>query len=198
MALLSGSGNISEIHRFGQRLKHPHRKKLGLPRKKKYPKLFTAPSYKVYYNLLCRLDLQAFAETLTRWLQAGVGKLPASLAIDGKMIRNLIGVLSISEHETGVPVAVAIQTEKEGDGENCELVVGRRALAELVPVLDQKLVTSDALHTQKDNAITVTDAGGDYLMQLKDNRPKLRALAKAKASVSPLLPRNRKAHAAIR
>ena len=198
MALLSGCRNIAEIHRFGQRLKPKHRARLGLPRDAKYPKIFEAPSYKVYYNLLCHLDLEAFARVLTQWLQAGAGKLPASLAIDGKMIRNLVGVLSVSDHQTGVPVAVAIQTEKEGDGEHCELNVGKRTLAEQADFLDQKLLTSDALHTQKSNAMTVTDAGGNYLLQVRDNRPTLRALAEAKAAASPLLPRPRKARAAAR
>ena len=100
------------------------------------------------------------------------------------MIRTVIGILSLSEHETGVPVALAIQTEKKGDGSHCELEAGKRLLADPATVLDQKLVTTDALHTLKPNAMTITDAGGDYLLQVRDNRPKLRALAKAKAAAS--------------
>ena len=47
--------------------------------------LFEAPSYNVYYNLLSQISLDAFAKELTAWLQAGRGKLPSSLALDGKM-----------------------------------------------------------------------------------------------------------------
>jgi hypothetical protein len=188
MALLSGCRNLSEIHRFGQRLKPKHRGRLSLPRDRRYPKLFEVPSYKVYYNLLCKLSLDQFAQVLTDWLQAGRGRLPTSLAMDGKMIRDVIGVLSLSEHDSGVPVVVAIQTEKKGDGEHCELEVAKRTLATQARILDGVLVSSDALHTQKPNAINVTDAGGDYLFQVRDNRRKLRTLAAAKAAATPFLP----------
>jgi len=188
MAILSGCRNISEIHRFGQRLKPKHRVQLGLPRDRQHPKLYEAPCYKVYYNLLSQISLDAFAKELTAWLQAGRGKLPSSLALDGKMVRDLIGVLSLSDHETGVPVAVAIQTEKKGDGKHCELEVGKRMLANVTDVLDGSLVSTDALHTQKANAISVCDAGGNYLFQVRDNRRKLRALAEARATATPFLP----------
>ena len=187
MAILSGSRNVSEIHRFGQRLKPKHRAKLGLPRDKKHPKLFEAPAYGVYYNLLSRISLEEFANVLTEWLQAGRGKLPTALAMDGKMIRNLIGVLSISEHETGVPVAIAVQTEKKGDGAHCELEVAKLTLTKQAHILDGSLLSSDALHTHKVNAINVNDAGGDYLFQVRDNRRKLRKLASAKAAATPFL-----------
>jgi len=188
MAILSGCKNLSEIHRFGQRLKPKHRARLGLPRDKKHPKLIEVPSYKVYYNLLCQLPLDEFAKVLTDWLQAEHGRLPSSLAIDGKMIRDVIGILSLSDHDTGVPVVVAVQTEKEGEGKHCELEVGKRTLAEHSAIMDGTLVTSDALHTQKPNAINVSDAGGNYLFQVRDNRPKLRKLAETKAAATPFLP----------
>ena len=188
MAILSGCRNLSEIHRFGQRLKPKHRARLGLPRNRQYPKRFEVPSYKVYYNLLCKLSLDQFAQVLTDWLQAGRGRLPAALAMDGKMVRDVVGVLSLSEHDSGVPVAVAIQTEKKGDGEHCELQVAKRTLSDQAHILDGALVSSDALHTHKVNAINVTDAGGDYLFQVRDNRRKLRTLAAAKAAATPLLP----------
>ena len=191
MAILSGCRNLSEIHRFGQRLNQKHRARLGLPRDRRHPKLFEVPCYNVYYNLLNKLPLDHFAQVLTEWLQSGRGRLPTSLAMDGKMVRDLIGVLSLSEHDTGVPVAVAIQTEKKGDGEHCELEVGKRTLASESHTLDGFLVSSDALHTQKPNAMTITDAGGDYLFQVRDNRRKLRALAAAKAAATPLLPSKR-------
>ena len=192
MALLSGCRTIAEIHRFGQRLKPKHRARLGLPRNPKYPKLHEAPSYKVYYNLLSKLPLEEFAQALTQWLQAGRDRLPKALAMDGKMIRDIVGVLSLSEHDTGVPLAVAIQSEKKGDGENCELEVGKRLLAGQTDLLDASLVTSDALHTLKPNAINVANAGGYYLSQVRNNRPKLRALAARKAAATPLLPCRRR------
>jgi len=192
MALLSGCRTIAEIHRFGQRLKPKQRARLGLPRNPKYPKLHAVPSYHVYYNLLSKLALEEFAQVLTQWLQAGRDRLPKALALDGKMIRDIVGVLSLSEHDTGVPVAVAIQSEKKGDGEHCELQVAKRMLAAQTGILDGALVTTDALHTLKPNAINVTNQGGDVLLQVRGNRPKLRALAARKAAATPLLPCRRR------
>jgi hypothetical protein len=50
------------------------------------------------------LDTDLFAEVLSDWLAEHNGSLPASLALDGKMIREVVGVVSLVDHETGVPV----------------------------------------------------------------------------------------------
>jgi hypothetical protein len=197
MALLSGCRDVAEIHRFGQRLKPAQRRALGLPRGrgKGY---WRVPGYNVYYNLLRRLDLDRFAAVLTGWLQAQAGKLPACLALDGKMIRDTIGVLTLADHETGVPVAVAVQTEKEGESSHCEMNAARTLLKNNPQALDGTLTTSDALHTQRHEALAITDAGGDYLCQVRDNRPKLRRLAAAKtAGRTPFLPKSRSPRAGL-
>jgi len=80
MALLSGNRDIAEIHRFGQCLKPAQRQALGLPRGKGKG-FWRVPGYNVYYNLLCRLDLDRFATVLTAWLQSQAGTLPACLAL---------------------------------------------------------------------------------------------------------------------
>lgn len=48
-----------------------------------------------------------------------------------------------------------------------------------LPALDDKLVTADALHCQKTTARTIVEKGGDYLLQIKGNQPKLLAQAEA-------------------
>ncbi len=176
MALLSGCRDVSEIHRFGQRLKPKQRQAIGLPKGpgKGY---WMAPGYNVYYQFLRRLDLDQFGQVLTAWLQTNAGSLPSSLARDGKMIRELIGVLSLVDHETGVPVAIAYETQKNGDGAHCELNVARKTLRDNPRILDGALVTGDALHADRDEVFSVTDSGGDYLFQIRENKPKLRRLA---------------------
>ena len=74
------------------------------------------------------LDLDAFAQILSAWLTAHHGSLPAALALDGKMIRDTIGVLSVVDVETGVPASMRILTQKEGDGERCEKIAARHTL----------------------------------------------------------------------
>jgi hypothetical protein len=48
-----------------------------------------------------------------------------------------------------------------------------------LPALDDKIVTADALHCQKATARIIVEKGGDYLLQIKGNQPKLLAQAEA-------------------
>ena len=192
MALMCGQRNISQIHRFGWRLTQPQRGVLGLPMKKGCKRFREVPGYKVYYEVLRRVDLDALAAVLSQWLQARVGELPGALALDGKMVRDLIGTLNLVEHDTGVPVALAVISQKEGDGARCEMKAAQRQLRSL-PVLEGRVVTGDALHLQDDTARAIVEQGGDYLLQIKANQPDLLRRARKLAAVrSPLLPATRK------
>jgi hypothetical protein len=187
MALLSGHRDISQIVRFGWRLTQAQRKSLGLPRKGQ--KCFwRVPGYKVYYNLLSKLDPDALAAALSEWLRAHQGSLPTSLALDGKMVRETIGLVCLADHETGVPQAMACMSMKEGEGERCELKTAQK-LVQAMPDLNGRLVTADALHCQAATAQAIVAQGGEYLLQLKDNQKTVRALAEAgMADLAPLLP----------
>ncbi len=188
MALLCGKRDISQFERFGWRLRQDQRAQLRLPLKKGGKKFREIPGYSVYYQLLARLDLDAFAQVLSRWLQARAGELPGALAMDGKMIRESIGVLTLADHDTGVPRAMAIISQKEGEGEKCEMVVGRRVIGELGD-LTGRTVTADALHTQRKTARQAVEHGGEYLFQIKNNQEKILDHAvSAFANASPLLP----------
>lgn len=94
MALLSGYRDIAQIHRFGQRLTQAQRKALGLPRKPDKA-FYRVPGYKTYYHLLGKLDPNVLASHLSEWLRAHQGQLPASLAMDGKMIRRTVGTVCL-------------------------------------------------------------------------------------------------------
>jgi hypothetical protein len=185
MAVLSGHRDISAIHRFGQRLTQPQRQALGLPRKngKKFRKV---PGYKVYYNLLAKLDLVAFAQVLSAWLGRQAGSLPGSLALDGKMVRDTIGLVSLVDTETGAPRAMAPMSQKQGEGQRCEMKSAQDLLLRQTG-LDGQLVSTDALHAQDQTARTIVESGGDYLVQLKGNRPTQRDIAKQKTRSSPPL-----------
>ena len=66
------------------------------------------PGYDLYRDVLAALDLEAFARLRTGWLQARAGLLPRTLALDGKTIRERLGcIVSLVDHEDGVPVALA-------------------------------------------------------------------------------------------
>ena len=177
MALLAGRRDIAEIARFSTTLRHPQRRLLGLPRRQGTAAFYEVPRYGVFYAVLTRVDPAAFATLLHDWLQAHAGTLPQALALDGKMIREHIGVLTLAQHEDGAPQAMAVYDQKAGT-ERCEQTAAR-ALLEKIPALDEKIVTADALHCQKTTARLIVEKGGDYLLQIKANQPGLLAQARA-------------------
>jgi len=177
MALLAGRREIAEIARFATSLSQPQRRRLGFPRKKGTKAFWQVPSYSVFYQVLTRMDPEAFAKVLNDWLQSRAGTLPGALALDGKMIREHIGLLTLAQHEDGTPVAVSVYDQKEGT-QRCELSAAS-ALLENLPALDGKMITADALHCQRTHAATIVEKGGDYLLQIKANQENL--LKKAQA-----------------
>lgn len=177
MALLAGRREIAEIARFATTLRQPQRRRLGFPRKKGTQAFWQVPSYSVFYQVLTRMDPEAFAKLLSGWLQGRAGSLPGALAMDGKMIRDHIGLLTLAQHEDGAPVAIAVYDQKEGT-QRCELSAAT-ALLEQLPSLDGKIITADALHCQRTHASTIVQKGGDYLLQIKANQENL--LKKAQA-----------------
>jgi len=186
MALLSGARDISQIHRFGWRLRPQQRAVLGF-RRRKGKAVCQMPGYSVYRDVLKALDLEAFAEVLTEWLAANRGSLPTALALDGKMIRDTIGILSLVEVETGVPVTLRVMTQKEGDGAHCEKTVARQ-LVEEMPDAQGALISGDALHTDKPFALNAVENGADYLLQVKGNQPTIKARLARRTAATPLLP----------
>jgi hypothetical protein len=191
MALLGGARQISEIARFATRLQPKQRAELALPIKKGTRRFYEVPGYSVFYEVLTRMDPQAFATLLSGWLGQQQGALPGVLALDGKMIRDIIGMVSLVEVEDGSPVAVAVMDQKENT-ERCELKVAQQLLARQ-PSLEGKTVTADPLHCQKETARVIGEKGGDYFLQIKGNQPTLLQYAKSQTGGSPLLSRPRAA-----
>jgi hypothetical protein len=186
LALLMGKKDLAEMVRVGQRLNPTQRQRIGF-RLQKGTRYVPTPCYNVYRDVLHALDLERFGQVLTQWLNAHRGHLPATLAMDGKVIRERLGlVVTLLEVEAGVPVAVAADTR----GKGYETACARKLLqSEAVPLLN-KTVISDSLHTNVANAqMIVQEKGGDYIAALKDNQAQLHALAHQKLDGStPLLP----------
>jgi hypothetical protein len=188
MALLAGRREIAEIARFATTLTQPQRRQLRLPLKKGARAFHAVPGYSVFYQVLTRLEPEAFASRLTAWLQSRSGTLPQALALDGKMIRDHIGRLTLAQHEDGAPQAVAVYGQKEGTP-RCEQTAAA-ALLEKLPALDGKIITADPLHCQRHLARTIVEKGGDYLLQIKGNQPNLLKVAQGLDAVpgTPFLP----------
>lgn len=196
MALLSGHRNLVQILRFAQRMKMPQRKALALPRFASNSSYRKVPSYSALYNLLRQLDVDVFAERLGQWLQQHCGTLPASLALDGKFIRDTVGLVCLVDHETGVPRAMARASEKKGEGRDCELKVAQRLIC-AQPDLTNVLITADALHCQRQTARDVVERGGEFILQVKDNQKAVHAQAAIRTrDLPPFLPKPKRATAA--
>ena len=177
LALLAGRRDIATLARFATTLHPKQRRLLGLPLKSGTKAFYEVPTYSVFYAVLTRLDNEAFATLLHDWLQARAGTLPQALALDGKMIRNHIGLLTLAQHEDGAPQAVAVYDQKEGTP-RCEQTAATKLLKGL-SALDGKTITADPLHCQKATARAIAEKGGDFLLQIKGNQPGLLAQAKA-------------------
>ena len=177
LALLAGRREIAEIDRFAKTLSQAQRRTLCLPRKKGTKAFWQVPTYSVFYQVLTRMDPAPFAALFAGWLQTHAGALPQALALDGKMIRDHIGLLTLVQHEDGAPQSVGIYDQKENTP-RCEQTAAL-ALLEKLPSLDNKTVTADALHCQKPIASTIVAKGGEYLLQIKANQPNLLKQAQA-------------------
>lgn len=171
MALLGGARDVAQVARFATRLQPRQRAALGLPIKQGTRRFYEVPSYSVFYQVLSRLDPEAFALRLNGWLSQQAGALPAALSLDGKMIRDLIGTVTLADAEEGSPVAVRIMDQKEGTP-RCEQTAAR-ALIDGLASLEGQTVTADPLHCQRELARAIVDKGGEYLLQIKGNQPKL-------------------------
>jgi hypothetical protein len=157
-------------------------------------KFYPAPTYTVLRHLLIALDLDALAHVLTGWLQSQAGRLPASLALDGKTIRDHLGcIVSLVEHEDGAPVALIAAPNK-----GHELLAAQTLLRSPAVNLLDCVVTADPLHCQKETAQLLTqEKGGHYVLGVKDNQPTVRQNAEKKlAGATPLLSRPNPAGAA--
>jgi hypothetical protein len=186
LGLLAGKVDLAEIQRCGTRLSQPQRKALGFwP--KKGTKFYPVPTCAVLRDLLLALNLDALADALTRWLQNQAGRLPVSLALDGKTIRDHLGcIVSLVAHEEGAPVALIAAPNK-----GHELPAAQKLLRSDAVNLLGCVVTADPLHCQRETAQIITqEKGGDCVLGVKDNQPTVRQHAGKKlAGATPLLPR---------
>jgi hypothetical protein len=133
-----------------------------------------SPSVATLHRVFKALDVGAFERAVGRWLaQTGV---PADdpIAVDGKTLRGVQGAGLPGVHLVGAHAhrAGAILAQVRSEGKGRELAAAERILSDLP--LDGRLVTGDALLTQRELCERVVGRGGDYLLPAEGNQPTLR------------------------
>jgi predicted transposase YbfD/YdcC len=148
------------------------------------------PHQSTVARLFHRLDPALLSAALTAHDRAQIAPAPRSrgaegIALDGKAFRGVLActptagcpvhALSACTHAQGVVLA---QEEIVGNAEKAEaeLTVAPRLIARLD--WQGRVLTGDALFCQRNLCEQVGDAGGDYLVIVKENQPELhRAIA---------------------
>jgi hypothetical protein len=170
-ALVCGARSLYAIAQWGRERREDDPEllvALGLPAGR-------SPCVATLHRVFKGLDVAVFERVLGQWLAESGVEADDPLALDGKTLRGIHGedipgahLVAAYSHRAG---AVVGQLRSAGKGH--ELGAAKRLLGE-VP-LAGRLVTADALLTQRDIAERIVGGGGDYLLPVKENQPSLRA-----------------------
>jgi hypothetical protein len=160
-----------------------------------------SPCVATLHRVYTQLDVAAFEAALGAWLARPGSKPPATttkparpvreaVAIDGKVLRgsqpkrggepdSVPGTYLVAAyaHASGLVVG---QVRAAGKGHEQSAA---KALLKQVPI-EARVVTADALLTQRDIAEQIVTDRGDYLLPIDSNQPAL--LADAAAALAPL------------
>ena len=186
LGLLMGARDVLDIWRKVACLSQRQREALGLRVRDKQSGRLTMPGYDALNDLLGAIDPAAYARALTAYLQAHAGRLPRSLALDGKSVGNgRCGmIITLCRHEDGRPVAMTVARGQKAD---CEVSEARALLADPQVELVNALITTDPLHNKEATVRVILDKGGDYLIGTKENTAKRLAGAQHALKETPFL-----------
>ncbi len=173
-AMLCGSRSYSAIAEWGRNSGSEIAHALGFTH--------NTPCAATLHTIFGRLDCEVFEATLGVWAESGVAHTPATpeapeaaMAVDGKTLRGSkkqgapgTHLLSVLAHRLGLTLTQQAVAAKTNEIKEVETVLDHI-------VLKGRVVTMDALLTQRQVAQTIVDAGGDYVMIVKENQPQLKA-----------------------
>jgi len=140
------------------------------------------PCAATLHTIFRHIDRDEFEAHLGGWAERVVGSqvpaaepLGAAIALDGKTLRGSkkqgapgMHLLSALAHHVGITLA-----QHAVDDKTNEITAVETLLQGLV--LEGRVMTMDALLTQRHVAQTIVDKGGDYVMIVKENQPQLHA-----------------------
>lgn len=171
LAVLCGAEGWDEIRRFGLSKKEWLKDRLGLE--------LTGgiPSDDTFRRLFARLDPAAFGSSFRAWVET-LGKAAAGevIALDGKRLRHSFDTASgrgalhmVRAWAAGQSLVLGAVKVAEGSNEI-------PAVSALLSLLDIRsaIITADAMHCQRSTAAQIIEAGGDYVLSVKENQESLR------------------------
>lgn len=164
--LLCGMKSVAAIARFGRYLEPEQQAELGFV---DYP----PPSVATIWRILTHIEVKAFELALSNWLAQAPAVAEEALAIDGKTVRGsrskqqaAVHLIAAYTHHTGVVLAQqGVDTKANEISAAPDLLGG----VDLVG----KVVTGDAMYTQRGLCEQIVKAGGHYLVVVKANQPDL-------------------------
>lgn len=155
------------------------------------------------HTVLRRVDREALEAKLGAWAEALLGAAPGpaevedALAIDGKTLRGSqkqgapgAHLLSALAHRVGLTLA-----QQAVDDKTNEIPVALALLHHIV--LEGRIVTRDALLTQRHLAQHIVAARGDYGMVVKENQPQLLDDIQTVFALAPMAGERRTAAATV-
>jgi predicted transposase YbfD/YdcC len=169
VAMMCGARSEAAIAEWGRNYGRKWLRRLGIKRQ-------ASPSQSTIHRVFKGIDVEALERAITSWAESvlGVPEPLEAIAIDGKALKGAIKqgaqgayLLSAVSHRLATVLAQAAVTDRTNEiGQMPDL------LEQLV--LTGLVVTADAMHTQTETAQQILDAGGDYLLVVKENQPTLR------------------------
>ena len=179
-AMLAGANDLIAIFRWGRRLKPEALRLFGIETGK-------APCHATYHYFFQSLDADALSRTLgTFALELGRAE---HIAIDGKTLKGsrrlddkAVHVLSAFATELGSVIGdLTVQPDQNE-------ITTAMVLLKALP-LEGRIISGDAIFTQREICGHIRDSNGHYLFTVKDNQPALKAgIAEAFGDLSPLRP----------
>ena len=172
-AVLGGARSYEAIAEWAGRLNQNHRRRLDCRMNRSTGKR-DVPSESAIRRYLQSIDVEAVDAALGQWLMSLCRNESPAVAIDGKTLRgsgregNKVHLLSAVVHGTGVTVAQRKVGEKSNEIPAAPVLLEKMDLR-------GKVVTGDAMHTQKEFArFLVEDKKADYVLTVKENQPTLK------------------------
>jgi hypothetical protein len=129
-------------------------------------------------KVLDRIDVAAFEQVLTHWIEDLLGETPvpeelSPLALDGKSLRGTwdrfdraVHLLAVIDQRTK-----CVLHQRRVPSDTNEHQVALEVLQDLV--LTGRVVTADAAFCHQNVCQTVVDGNGHYVLPVKDNQPHL-------------------------